>query len=76
MTEGVDIEAEKIRRWIDIGSLQSARATIDERDLRLRFRIIVYGNTFRARKRSEKDIYFVLLDELLSCAKGRVRGSI
>ena len=72
----VDIEAEEIRRWIDIGCLQRARATIDERDLRLGFRIIVYGNTFRARKRGEKDIDFVLLDELLSCAKRRIRASV
>ena len=49
----VDVEAEEIRRRIDVGGLQGAGAAVDDRYLRLGLRIIVHGDSFRTRKRGD-----------------------
>ena len=64
----IDVEAEEIRCRIDISRLQRARAAIDERDLRLGLRVIMQGNSFRAGKRGDQKVDFVLLDQLLGGA--------
>ena len=46
----VEVEAEEIRRRIDVGCLKRGGAAVDERNLRLGLCIIVKGDAFRARK--------------------------
>ena len=72
----VHVEAEEVRRRIDIGGFLRARRGVDERQFRVRLGEVLDRNTFVARQRRKQYLHLVLLDQLANGAHREVGGRV
>src|SRR5690606_34735023 len=69
----IGMEAEEVRRRIDIGGLERAGSRVDDRLGRNRLGVVAQRNAFRAGKRSDDEVDLILLDELAGFADRAIR---
>ena len=72
----VHVEAEEVRRGIDVGRLLRARGGVDEGQLGVGLGEVLHRDALVARQRRQQDLDVILLDQLAHGAHRRIRRRV